>query len=130
ALFGQITGFFSFIYGADGVERQYGDALAAHRPTRIRDLRQALVNNQRTDNVTLTLTKKLQQVAADKLGSRKGAVVALDPRTGAVLAMYSYPSYDPNVLAVHDVNAVTASRNALLKDPNNPMLPRSFRERY
>jgi peptidoglycan glycosyltransferase len=129
-LFAHITGFDSLTFGLEGVESTYNDELTAHRPTAVKDLRDALIGNERVDNVTLTLTKKLQQVAADQLGTRKGAVVALDPKTGAVLAMYSYPSFDPNALAVHDAAAVTAARAALLKDPNNPMLPRAYRERY
>ena len=58
-------------------------------------------------------------------GARRTArarVVALDPRTGAILALWSYPSYDPNLLASHDFKAVTAARAALLADPRNPLL--------
>src|SRR4051794_18215252 len=105
-LFAQITGFDSLTFGLEGVEQTYNDELTAHRPTAVKDLRDALIGNERVDNVTLTLTKKLQQLAAVQLGNRKGAVVALDPKTGAVLAMYGYPSYDPNALAIHDAAAV------------------------
>ena len=58
--------------------------------------------NRQGGGVVLTLNPQMQQIAAEKLGNRKGAVVALDAKTGAVLAMYSSPSYDPNSLAVFD----------------------------
>lgn len=51
--------------------------------------------------VTLTLDLKLQQVAEQALGQRKGAVVAMDPRTGGILAMASYPTFDPNIFSSH-----------------------------
>lgn len=51
------------------------------------------------NTLQLTLDKRLQQVAAQGLGDRKGAVIALDPRNGAVLAMVSYPAYDPNIFS-------------------------------
>lgn len=129
-LFAHITGFFSFTFGSEGVEQQYGDELAAHRPPKVRNLGELLHQRDVTDDITLTLTKKLQVVAQSALGNRKGSVVALDPTTGAVLAMWSFPSYDPNPLSSHDNQTVRTARDAFLKDPNNPMLPRSYRERY
>ncbi|BAQ60598.1 cell division protein FtsI [Peptidoglycan synthetase] [Geminocystis sp. NIES-3708] len=51
------------------------------------------------NDVTLTLDLELQKVAEKALGDRKGAVVALDPRDGAVLAMVSYPAFDPNIFS-------------------------------
>jgi peptidoglycan glycosyltransferase len=57
-------------------------------------------------------------------------VVALDPRTGAVLALADFPSYDPNPLASHNQRTVRDAWNALNSDPNRPLLPRSYRERY
>jgi len=129
-LFAHLTGFFSFTYGNEGVEQHYNSDLAAHRPTTVTNLKEVLTAGERTSNVTLSLSKKLQQVAADKLGSRKGAVVALDPRSGAVLALWSYPSYDPNPLSSHDQQAVRSAHDALGKDPAQPMLPRTFRRSY
>ena len=55
-----------------------------------------LLEKDKTANVTLTVSKTLQQVATDGLAGRKGAVVAIDPRDGAILAMADFPSYDPN----------------------------------
>ena len=128
-LFAHVSGYFSFTFGTEGVERTYHADLAG-RSVRLRRLRDVLSDQVRTGTVTLTLSKDLQQVARDALGPRKGAVVALDPTTGAVLAMYSYPSFDPNPLAAHDQKAVQASWDALQSDPAKPLLPRAYRERY
>lgn len=129
ALFGHITGFFSFTYGTDGVERAYNDMLAG-RDVRIEDLRDVLVERERTGNVTLTLHKTVQEVAARELGTRRGAVVALNPSTGAVLAMYSFPSYDPTPLASHNQSEVREAWELLNLDPARPMLPRAYRETF
>lgn len=130
-LFAQVTGYFSFTFGSDGVERVYNDELTG-RTARLRltHLGDVLLGKKRTGNVTLTVSKRLQQVARDALGRRKGAVVALDPRSGALLALWSYPSYDPSQLAVHDQSAVRAAWNGLNADANKPLLSRAYRERY
>ena len=53
-------------------------------------------------------------------------MVALDPQTGAILAMASYPSYDPNVLATHNGKQLNAADQALLKQAGNPLLNRAI----
>ncbi|HLI24671.1 MAG TPA: penicillin-binding protein 2, partial [Acidimicrobiales bacterium] len=75
----------------------------------------------RAQNVTLTLSARLQTVAKDALGNRVGSVVALNPRTGAILAMYSNPSYDPNLLSALNQQQVQASFQNLVHAPGNPM---------
>ena len=129
ALFSHITGFFSFTYGADGVERSYNDVLAG-RDVRFTDIRDVLVERERTADVTLTLRKSVQEVAARELGERRGAVVALDPATGAVLAAYSFPSYDPTPLSAHTQASVRDTWELLNLDPGKPMLPRAYRETF
>jgi peptidoglycan glycosyltransferase len=129
-LFAHVTGYFSFTYGSEGVEREYNDALIGKVTKNNFDPRNLLVQRDKTDNVTLTLSKSLQQIASDQLGQRKGSVVALDPRTGAILAFVDYPTYDPNVLASHDQDAVRQSWTALNADLGKPLLPRTYRERF
>ena len=130
-LFGHVTGFFSFTYGADGVERTYNKELAGKvSKLKLNKLGDLLLDRKRTANVTLTLPVSVQQAAAQALGGRVGAVVALDPRTGAILALHSFPSYDPNLLAGHDQKQVQSNHDQLVRDPRKPMLPRSFREIY
>jgi penicillin-binding protein A len=130
-LFGQVTGYFSFTFGLDGAEKQFNDDLVGrNQPFQLKHLGDLLVQRDPSQQVTLTLSKKLQKVAADSLGNRKGAVVALDPTTGAVLALWSFPSYDPSSLDGHDQAQVHAAWNGLIADTNKPLLPRSYRERY
>ncbi len=70
----------------------------------------------------LTVNVAVQQAAAEALGNRKGAVVALDPRTGAVLAMVSYPRYDPN-----EIDDIWAELNS---DEDKPLLNRATQGLY
>ena len=128
-LFAHVSGYFSFTYGTDAVENQYHDDLAG-RSAEVAAVRDVFSDRTRTGNVTLTMTKSLQQVARDALGARRGSVVALNPRDGAVLAMWSFPSFDPNPLAAHEQRSVQASWNRLQADGSKPLLARSFRERY
>lgn len=104
-LFAQITGYSSILYGTyTGVEAEYNKYLTVHT-TPIRNLHDLLTNHQVVDDVTLTIRASLQlQVAAaiDSVGSPAGAVV-LDPSTGAVLAMYATPTFDPNPLSSIDI---------------------------
>ncbi|MBA3267432.1 MAG: penicillin-binding protein 2 [Acidimicrobiia bacterium] len=131
SLFAHLTGYFSFTYGTEGVERTYNDALSGRDQKFSLDrLGDVLLEKEHTANVTLTVSKALQQVAAEALGDRKGAVVALEPRTGAVLAMADFPSYDPNPLSGHNQNAVRDDWNDLNADPERPLLSRAYRERY
>ncbi|MGH9283112.1 MAG: penicillin-binding transpeptidase domain-containing protein, partial [Acidimicrobiales bacterium] len=128
-LFAHVAGWFSFTYGAEGVERTYNADLAG-RSLDLKRISDVLSDRVRTGNVTLTMTKALQQVARDALGARTGAVVALDPTDGAVLAMWSYPSFDPGPLAGHDQKAVQAAWAQLQADPARPLLPRAYRRNY
>jgi peptidoglycan glycosyltransferase len=130
-LFAHITGYFSFTFGSEGVERTYNDELTGKaNKLKLNNLSDLLLDKKRTANVTLTLSNALQQVATNTLGSRKGAVVALDPRTGAILAMADFPSFDPNPLAAHDQTVVRTDWTQLTADTNKPLLPRTYRERY
>jgi penicillin-binding protein A len=98
ALFGQITGYFSYQYGTeDGVEASYNSDLVAHNQP-IKTIRDLLTTRTVTDTVTLTMSDKLQTDAMNALAGRDGAIVMIDPATGAIEAMYSNPSFDPNPL--------------------------------
>ena len=76
-----------------------------------------------------TLRADLQQVAKDALGEREGSVVLLDPRSGAVKALWSYPSYDPNLIASHDFDEATAVKTFYDAAPSKPLLANSYQER-
>ena len=84
-------------------------------------------------NVLLTLSPKAQAAAYNQLrennvGSSRGAAVALDPRTGAVQAMVSFPSFDPNPLADHNTRAAQAEYDKLLAARNSPLSNRATAE--
>jgi peptidoglycan glycosyltransferase len=134
ALFQQITGYFSFNYGSDGAERSYDKVLTGSRspfrlPTSLSQLRQLLANRNQSQSITLTVLDRLQKVAQTSLAGRVGSVVALDPRTGSILAMYSNPSFDPNLLAGHDLAQVEANYKQLTSEPG-VLAPGAYRQRY
>ena len=72
-----------------------------------------------------------QQTAEAALRGQRGSVVALDVQTGAVLAMYSNPTFNPNGLSVHDTQVVQNTFNDINSDANGkPALQRAYRDRY
>lgn len=80
-------------------------------------------------DVVTTLNPKAQAAAFNGLGNRKGAVVAIDPRSGAILALASTPSYDPSTFADFS-KAAGQQWQKLNADPNQPMLDRALRQTY
>jgi peptidoglycan glycosyltransferase len=86
-------------------------------------------------NVILSIRKQVQETAYKELinnstGTKKGAVVAIDPATGAILAMVSTPSYDPNPLASHDSGAALDAFNKLDANPDKPLLNRAVSDTF
>jgi peptidoglycan glycosyltransferase len=76
--------------------------------------------------VELTIDPAVQQAAWDALGETSGAAVALDAKTGEILALVSKPTFDPNALAVHDPTAVLNTYQALEQDPAKPLANRAI----
>ena len=135
SLFGQITGYYSFIYGSDGVEKTYDSILTGAKdrsafPTNLSGLRQLLTRSNSSQDVTLTVSDKLQKLARTELAGRRGSVVALNPTTGAILAMYSNPTYDPGVLSQLSTTKETAAWKQLLRAGGNPLSPGAYRNRW
>ena len=130
-LYAAVTGYFSFTLGSAGVEKTYNDELAGRtQGLSLQHLGDLFVQKDKVGDVTVTLRDDLQRIAQQQLGSREGSVVAIDPRTGAILALYSNPAYDPNVLADHDTNKASSAAQALDANPDRPRLNRSYQERY
>lgn len=131
-LYAEVVGYQSFVFGNIGVERTYNDELVGRDPElQIKNLPDAITGgSEATGTVVLSLRNDVQQVAADTLGDQRGSVVAIDPRTGQILAMYSNPTYDPNPLAGHDTKAVRDYHTSLVANPDKPDLARAYRERY
>ena len=127
-LFAEVTGFFSFDSGADGLERQLDDELRGEQNELSDALREVLGDESNTNDVETSLSVAIQESARDALGERQGSVVALDPNTGAILSLWSWPSFDPNPLSSVDTALARDARAELLADGNNPLLPRTTRE--
>ncbi len=132
-LYAHSTGYFSFQFGADGLEREYNEQLAGQTSTqRFESFSDLFRDTDTTANLTVTLRHDLQTVARDALGDQKGSVVALDPRTGDILAFWSYPSYDPTLLGSVNLDAAQEFWAQLDQLPNgdDPRFARMFREIY
>ena len=94
ALTSDVVGYSSINFGTGATEYAYNRFLVSHQQP-ARSLGQLISPVHSADNVFLSLQVALQQVAARSLAGRDGAVVAIDPRDGSVLAMYSNPTYNP-----------------------------------
>lgn len=132
-LYANLTGYYSFVYGAgSGIERSENSLLSGSSDALFYRRLVDLVTGRATQgaSVELTIDPAAQQAADQALGSQRGAVVALDPRTGAILAMVSHPSYDPNRLAGHDLAAVSSAYKALNADETEPLVNRATSALY
>lgn len=128
-LYAHITGYFSTAFTSmTGLERAADDVLSGNSSSMFMQRVQDLITGAQPQGggVELTIDPVAQQAAWDALGGRRGAAVALDPKTGAVLAQVSSPSFDPNTLASHDNATALASLQALEKDPNKPLYDRAL----
>jgi peptidoglycan glycosyltransferase len=129
ALYAPITGVYSVVsYSKTGLESEENELLAGTADQLFyRKISDLLTGHQSQGaTVELTIDPKLQKIAYDALGNQRGAVAALDPKTGNILAMVSKPSYDPTLLAGHDTKKVDAARKKLLDDSNRPMENRAI----
>jgi penicillin-binding protein A len=131
ALFGQSTGYFSFRFGSSGLEKQYSSELAGSTfDQQVRGFSDLFVARENVGNVVTSLRKDVQTVARDQLGERDGSVVALDPRTGQILAFWSFPSYDPNTVSSLDPVVSEAAWKMLNASPGTPMRAHQYQDRY
>jgi penicillin-binding protein A len=132
-----ITGFYSLRYSSTGLERAE-DTILNGSDQRLFGRRLAdffTGRDPRGGNVATTINPQVQQAAWDAMedgcnGPCKGSVVALEPSTGRILAMVSAPSYDPNLLATHDVEEQATTWQQLRDNRDNPLLNRAISETY
>ena len=131
-LWAGVTGYYSVIYGNTQMERAENDILAGTDPRltfrRLTDLFTG--RDPQGGDVVLTLDPKVQKAAMSGLEGVTGAVVALDPSTGAVLALASTPTYDPNKLSSHDPKAIRAYAEELESRDRDPRLNRAIGDNY
>ena len=132
ALYAPVTGYYSLVYGSAAMEHAQDSVLSGEDDRlfvrRISDL--VTGRSPRGGNVVLTLDPAGQAAAARLLGRQRGSVVALDPRSGAILTMVTSPSYDPNALAGHDLARVKAAWAAIKATPGRPLVNRAVQETY
>lgn len=127
-----LTGYYSLVYGKSELEDAEDGVLSGSDPrlfgSRVADILTG--RNLKGGSISLTVNNAAQQAAWQGLGNRRGAVVALDPSTGAILAAVSSPSYDPSTLSSHNTDAITNSWKTLLNDKNQPLLNRALNQSY
>jgi peptidoglycan glycosyltransferase len=131
-LYAPLTGYYSLTIGATGLEQAENPILSGSSDKLfVKRLSDYLTGRQPQGGaVVLTIDARAQQAAWDALGNRRGAVVALDPRTGAILAMVSRPSYDPNPLTTHHPGEIQQAFDRLRGDAAGPLLNRATRQTY
>ena len=103
-----IVGFSSSIYGTWALESYYNSELTSHSQP-AKSISQVIAPISSPNTLTLTIQPELQRMAQSALRGRDGAVVAINPKTGAVLAMYSNPNYDPRPITSPDASVATAA---------------------
>ncbi|CAL9408380.1 MULTISPECIES: peptidoglycan D,D-transpeptidase FtsI family protein [Streptomyces] len=125
-LYAAVTGYASQAYAPTQLEGIYTDLLNG-TDNRLKSVLDTLTN-RRADpgNVVTTIDPDVQKAAYDALGDKKGGAVAVDPKTGKILAVVSTPSYDPSALT--DANTAGTAWKKLTSDPDKPLTNRALRQ--
>jgi peptidoglycan glycosyltransferase len=132
--YAHLTGYFSRDWGLGGIEATKNSILSGSDSTLFVNRVIDLVDNQspKGGSVSLTVDPDAQRAAYDGLKALgtdvRGAVVAIEPSTGKILAMVSSPSYNPNRLASHDFSEVGKVKQSLEKNPLGPLNNRAIEE--
>ena len=129
--FTHVIGYSSLRFGTTGLERAFEDLLVGQAdPNPLRQIMSDILDRQpEPRDLTLTIDRRLQDFAAAELGADAGAVVAIDPQTGAILAMVSTPTFDANAIS-GDPDAAQGPMDALRNDPAEPLLARARQGLY
>jgi peptidoglycan glycosyltransferase len=130
AVFAPVTGHVS-LYGARGLE-QAQDAVLAGTDAGVQVRAVLAIGVPAAATIRLTIDGRAQRAAYEALRAtgRRGAAVALDPATGAILALASHPSYDPNLYGTLDLGRLDAVDARLQRDPGRPLLNRALNQSY
>jgi penicillin-binding protein A len=126
------VGYLSSIYGAAGVEQDQNPLLSGAADSLAVDRFRQLLDGgaRRGGSVSLTLDAAAQQLAYQLLANRKGAIVAIEPRTGKILVSASSPSFDANLLATTNAQTMQESWNKLVADKTKPLQNRAYTETW
>ena len=131
-LYGQLTGYYSRIYGRSGLEQAMNPYLSGTAPEfTTQNLTDIILGRPKQGGTVITtIVPRVQRAAKTALGNLKGAVVAIDPQTGDILAMYSNPGYDPNPLTSGTDAQIAAAWKQLTGDPEHPLVSHAFQDLY
>ena len=124
-----VTGYINPALGsATGIEQAMNQSLSGTGSSQFLSRIERILTGEppRGSNVELTLDATVQRAAYDALGDLQGAVLAIEPATGRILAMVSSPGYDTNLLAAHDTDEVTSVFDQLDADPLHPLSNRAI----
>lgn len=129
--FTHVIGYASFRFGSTGIEAAYEDVLIGQTdPNPLRELLSDVLDRQpQPRDLVLTIDRRLQDFAAAQLQGDAGAVVAIDPQTGALLAMVSSPTFDATPIS-GDPDLAQGPMDALRSDASEPLLSRARQGRY
>lgn len=131
-LYAPVTGYYSYVYKRTGLEQTMNAELAGSSNSQFLARLVDMATGKRPvgASVVTTLDAGAQEAASKGLAGRPGAVVALDYSTGAIKALVSTPSFDPNSLATHDLDASEKAWKKLNADSSKPLSNRGTREIY
>jgi penicillin-binding protein A len=132
AMYSAVTGFYSIVNGGTQLERSMNDILTGQSDSLFWSRIQSLITGKQPEgsSIELTIDPAAQQAAWDALGNQDGAVVAIEPSTGKILAMVSTPGFDPNTLATHDTEAASTAYQQLLAADGDPLINKATSENY
>ena len=127
-MYSSITGFYSMFQGASGIESAMNSYLSGKNSSQFFERVNALFSGNPVSgaNIQLTIDPKVQQVAWEALGKKRGAVVAIDPANGKILALVSKPGFDANLLATHLGKQAENNYQKLLDNPTSPLINRAI----
>ena len=127
-LYAPITGYFTIHGENTGLEGALNDYLSGRASEQFLDRINSILTGQNPRGATVltTIDPVVQQAAWDALGELQGAVIAIEPSTGRILAMVSKPGFDPNLLAGHDQPSVVAAYDQLLAAEGDPLVNRTI----
>lgn len=131
-LYAAATGYYSYDFARAGLEASYNTQLSGTDDSQFFQRAVDSLTGRKVQGASLqtTLDARAQRAASEALGDRTGAVVAMDWRTGAVKALVSKPSYDPNALASTDLAAAQQAWKQLNSSKNRPLANRATKEIY
>ncbi|MEX0651628.1 MAG: penicillin-binding transpeptidase domain-containing protein, partial [Actinomycetota bacterium] len=123
-LYAGLTGYYSRVFGRDGLELAANPYLSGDAPDlAISTFTDLILGRERKGGaIDTTIVTGLQEAAAQALGNLAGAVVAIDPSTGDVLALVANPTYDPNTISSGTDADIVEAWKAITTDPDQPLI--------